>query len=325
MPGNAQYDFAPRFHGSTFEQMVETLTGSFGPFEARPTGPVRTFDWKADVQSDGTLTLITGQYPSAWQVRAVPETPKWLSVLLPRAGAIGVALGRNTIETTPSHLLLVNNHEAERFFVKGESHLSDVLRLDWSVVTQTMSAMLDTPFTGALDLSPSVDLSTPSGQLIDNLIQTIAFGMRGTGPLLRSPIAMSRLTQGLADLVLRTVPHRFSALLDTKPFMIAPGHVRRAVSFMHTNIGRPITIPMVASSVGVSVRALENGFRAFKQTTPGTYLRTIRLRAVRQDLLDPLNQQSVREICLKWGFFHFGRFAATYRTVYGENPSDTRK
>lgn len=54
------------------------------------------------------------------------------------------------------------------------------------------------------------------------------------------------------------------------------------------------------------------------------YLRTLRLRAVRNDLLEPSNQESVSAICLKWGFFHFGRFSAVYRSVYGEKPSETR-
>ncbi|MFB2607146.1 helix-turn-helix domain-containing protein, partial [Rhizobium phaseoli] len=63
----------------------------------------------------------------------------------------------------------------------------------------------------------------------------------------------------------------------------------------------------------------------FKANTPSAYLRTIRLQAVREDLRDPSNRQPLRDICLKWGFFHLGRFAAIYRAAYGENPSDTRR
>ncbi|URK86411.1 AraC family transcriptional regulator (plasmid) [Rhizobium sp. RCAM05350] len=325
MPDNAPSAFAPRFQGSNFEHMVETFAGNFGPFDASPTGPTRNFLWKADVRSDGTLTLITGQYAAGWHVRTVPETSEWLSVLVPRTGSIDVTLGRTTIEGLPGRILLVNNHEAERFTVRGEPHLSDVLRVDWTVIARTVAAILETPLTGALELAPAVDLSAPSGQLIGSLVQTILIGMRDNGPLLHSPIAMSHLTQTLADLVVRSIPHRFSALLDKKILMIAPRHVRRAIDFMNSNISRPITMQMVAEVAGVSIRSLETGFRAFKQTTPAAYLRMMRMRAVRQELLDPLSQQSVSEICLKWGFFHFGRFSATYRAFYGENPSDTRK
>lgn len=325
MHQNAHLDFSPRFQGSNFEQMVESFTGNFGPFDASPVGRARDFHWKADFWSDGTLTLVTGQYFSEWRVKAVSETSEWLSIIVPRAGAVNVALGRNTIEGAPGQILLVNNHEAERFFVRGEPHLSDVLRLDWTVITQAVAAAFDTPQTAVLALSPIVDLSTPAGQMIGNLVRAIIGGMRNDGPLLHSPIAMSHLTQAIADLVVRSVPHRLSHLLEKKPFMIAPWHVRRAIEFMHANIGQPITIPMVAEAAGVSLRALESGFRAFKETTPSAYLRDIRLRAVREDLLDPTNRQTVREICLKWGFCHAGRFSATYRASYGEAPSDTKK
>ncbi|MEZ2126392.1 MULTISPECIES: helix-turn-helix transcriptional regulator [unclassified Sinorhizobium] len=325
MPVNAPFNFSPRFQGSTFEHMTETFSDTFGPFDAWPLGRERKFVWKADVQSDGTLSLVTGQYPSEWCVRAVPETAEWLSIIVPREGAINVTLGRKAIEGTPGRLLLVNNHEAERFFVLGEPHLSDVLRLNWIVIAQKMAAILDAPLTRALELSPVVDLSSSSGQLVNNLAQTIINGMRNNGPLLRSPIAMSHLTEAFADLILRSVPHRFSHVLDRKIPLIAPWHVRRAIEFMHANIGQPFTMQDVAGAVGVSVRALETGFRAFRATTPAAHLRTMRLRAVREDLLDPANRQSVRNICLKWGFFHFGRFAALYRVSHGENPSDTRK
>ncbi|KZS49799.1 AraC-like DNA-binding protein [Rhizobium sp. BK077] len=325
MPENASFGFPPRFQGSTFEQMVESHTENFGPFEAWPASPAGKFLWKSDTRSDGTVTVVSAQYSSPWQLKAAPETPEWLSIILPRSGAVVVTLGRRTIEGTPGGMLLVNSHEAERFDVKGEPHLSDVLRLDWKMISKTIAAVFEIPFTGALELLPAMDLSTQSGQLIGKVVQTFAIGMRDNGLLLQSPVAMSHLTEVLADLVVRTIPHRFSALLDKKPLTIAPRHVRHAIDFMQANIDRPIVTQTVAEAAGVSIRALENGFRVFRQTTPAAYLRTMRLQAVRQDLLDPSNHQSVREICQRWGFSHFGRFSAIYRAAYGENPSDTRK
>lgn len=305
--------------------MVTTLDEHFGPFDASALAAAPSFQWKTGVWTDRTLTLVTGQYDSEWYVKAAPETAEWLSILVPRMGGFEVALGRTNFEVLPGQLLLANNHQAERFLVRGAPHVSDVLRLDWTVVAQTAAAILETPLYGSLDLMPMVDLKTPAGQLFRNLVKTIVGGMSNNGPLLHSPLAMSHLTQALAELLIRTVPHRLSHLLEKQPLSIAPRHVRRAIDFMHANIEKPITMPMVANAAGVSARTLEMGFRAFKEMTPAAYLRTIRFRAVRSDLLDPLNRQSVKEVCLKWGFFHFGRFSAAYRTIYGENPSETKR
>jgi AraC-like DNA-binding protein len=325
MQQNDAFEPLPRFHGSDFDEMVETFSRHFGPFDASPTGPARAFKWKADFWTDGTATLITSQYFTGWQVRAEPETPQWLSILQPRDGAIDMTLGRRIIEGLPGKLLLANNHEVERFLVRGAPHLSDVLRLDWTVIAEAAAGLLEIPLNGRLELLPVVDLSHADGQVIGSLVQTIVTGMRDNGPLLRSPVAMSNLTNALADLVVRSVPHRFSHLLGRRPASIAPWHVRDAINFMHANIGRPIAMSMVAEAVGVSARALDTGFRAFRETTPSAYLRAIRLRAAREDLLDPSNRESVKEICLKWGFFHFGRFSAVYREIYGEKPSDTKR
>jgi AraC-like DNA-binding protein len=324
MPDSVASASVPRFQGQDFEDMLRTFAGLSCPFEATPLGRAQNFLWKADAWTDGTLTLITGQFQGSWQGRTLPESPEALLILLPRRGSVAAELGRRAMEGLPGQMLLVNNHEAERFVVAGDAHSSDVLRVNWAVLSQAIATLLETPTSGALQLAPVVDLSTLPGKLIGNLVETIAMGMRANGPLLHCPIAMSYLTQTLVDLLIRLVPHRLSARLETRISMITPRSVRRAIDFMQINIDRPITMQMVADAAGVSPRALEKGFRNFKETTPAAYLRTIRLRAVRKDLLDPLNRQSVSEVCLKWGFFHFGRFSATYRAVYGENPSETK-
>ncbi|MCZ7853825.1 AraC family transcriptional regulator [Agrobacterium salinitolerans] len=318
-------DFKSSYSGTTFEDMVETFSSRFGPFNASPEGLGRDFEWKSGLWSDGTATLIISEFQTEWQAHAVQETPEWLSILLAQTGAIDVTLGGHRVEGPPGKVLVVNNHEAERFHIRGAPHRSEALRLDWGVMVQAVAAIFERPLDGSLALMPVLDFSLHSGELIGNLARAISFGMRDNGPLFRSPIAMSNLTNALADLIVRTVPHRLSHLLDRKVHLIAPRHVHRAVDFMHENIDQPISMSMIAEAAGVSVRTLENGFRAFRETTPAAYLRSIRLKAAREDLLDPFNNQSVKGICLKWGFFHFGRFALAYRAAYGESPSETRK
>ncbi|WP_028002793.1 helix-turn-helix transcriptional regulator [Sinorhizobium arboris] len=325
MPHNNPSKLVSRFSGTDFEEMVDTFTRHFGPLEASPTGPSQKFQWNADFWSSGTTTLVAGQYLTGWQVRAEPEMAEWLSILLPREGAIDVTVGHRAFEGLPGKLLLVNNHQADRFVVRGAPHVSDVLRLDWTLIAKAVSGVLDVPLTGTLDLHPPIDLSSVEGKVMQNLLEAIVTGMRNDGPLLHAPVAMSNLTSALAELVVRSVPHRLSYLLDKNAAMIAPWHVHRAIDFMRANTDRPITMAAVAETVGVSIRALENGFRTFKETTPSAYLRAIRLRAAHADLLDPANQQSIKEISLKWGFFHFGRFSTAYREAYGEKPSDTKR
>lgn len=157
------------------------------------------------------------------------------------------------------------------------------------------------------------------------LWQTIYFGVKDGGPLLQCPIALSNLTEAMADLIIRAVPHAHSHLLQKKIHLISPRHVRRAIDFMQMNISKPLLIREVAEAAEVSVRALEIGFRTFKGRSPSEFLREMRLMSVRNDLLDSGNNAPLSKLCLKWGFFHFGRFSATYQAAFGEKPSETRR
>ncbi|PDT01135.1 AraC family transcriptional regulator [Rhizobium chutanense] len=325
MAEDASHNFIALFQGPTFDDMVEALTKGFGSLDAWRTGREKPLDWKVGFWGDEGLSLVSNQDTGDWGARTAHGTPETLAIVVPRTGALNVGFGRTVVEATPGRLLLMNNLESDWVSIGAAPHRSDTLSLNWTILAQAVAAIFERPLIGAMELAPVIDFSTAAGQLFGNLVQTIILGMRNNGPLLHSPIAMSNLTQALADLVVRLIPNRLSHLLDNKIHLIAPRHIRRAIDFMYANIAQPLTMQSVAEAAGVSIRSLEVGFRDFKGTTPAAYLRSLRLHAAREDLRDPLNRQPLRDICLKWGFFHFGRFSALYRAAYGENPSDTRR
>ncbi|CDX53883.1 putative transcriptional regulator protein,AraC family [Mesorhizobium plurifarium] len=327
MMENSAGDAVFRYRGSTFDSMIESLGAVFGAFDADLVGRAENFHWALDLAGCESAALITGSHQTGFQFRAQwsSDATERLSIVVPRRGGMGVTYGSRMAEAREGKLLLYRNFEWDSVSIQGQSNLIDELVLNWSLIQRTIGETFDLPFNGSLDLLPEVGLSTPVGRTIGNLTEAIIDGLRHNGPLHQSPIAMHHMTQALADLVIRMVPHRLSHLLNKKPHMIAPGHIRRGIEFMRANVNQPITMPMVANAAGVSTRALEAGFRAFKNTTPAAYLQMLRLQAAREDLLDPGNRMLMKEICLKWGFFQFGRFAAVYRAHYGENPSETRK
>jgi transcriptional regulator GlxA family with amidase domain len=75
----------------------------------------------------------------------------------------------------------------------------------------------------------------------------------------------------------------------------------------------------------MSPRGLQAAFRREKDTTPTAYLREARLEAAHRELLaaDPTTGATVEAIAAAWGFTHRGRFAAAYRTRYGQTPATT--
>jgi AraC-like DNA-binding protein len=90
------------------------------------------------------------------------------------------------------------------------------------------------------------------------------------------------------------------------------------------NINRRFTIPKLCGQIGVAERTLRMCCAEFLGMGPTRYLLLRRLNMARYALLraDPATT-SVAEIARGCQFMDPGRFAVTYRTVFGEIPSAT--
>jgi AraC-like DNA-binding protein len=100
--------------------------------------------------------------------------------------------------------------------------------------------------------------------------------------------------------------------------------LRAAVEFLHEHAAEPLSVSDIAAAADLSVRALQESFQRTLDRTPMNYLREIRLRRVRADLLaaDP-GTGSVAEIASRWGLSHMGRFSGEYLRRFGEYPRRT--
>jgi AraC-like DNA-binding protein len=97
--------------------------------------------------------------------------------------------------------------------------------------------------------------------------------------------------------------------------------LRAAIEYIHEHAGRSMSVSDVARAADLSVRALQESFQRNLDCTPMTYLRGVRMRHTREELLaaDP-KTTTVAEIAARWGFAHMGRFSNEYFRQYGEYP-----
>jgi AraC-like DNA-binding protein len=137
------------------------------------------------------------------------------------------------------------------------------------------------------------------------------------------PTAKSAFDEYLLTLLLHHHPHNYSDEMARDTAAPVPGVVRRAERFMADSADTPITVSDVAEHLGVSLRSLQAGFRQWRNATPNAYLRRVRLRLVREELLRSGKDASVTTVAMRHGFMHLGRFSAQYRAVFGEGPSAT--
>ncbi|CUB04150.1 helix-turn-helix domain-containing protein [Marinomonas fungiae] len=99
--------------------------------------------------------------------------------------------------------------------------------------------------------------------------------------------------------------------------------VDRAREYMLSHLESPPTIMQLCSELGTSRRKLQYCFQDTLGINPVGYLRLVRLNAAHRDLLT--GGSCVQDVAAKWGFLHLSRFAAEYRSLFDELPSETLK
>ena len=134
------------------------------------------------------------------------------------------------------------------------------------------------------------------------------------------------LAELLAVALIEGLPHSQAAALAHAPDGpgIAPWYVKRVEEYIDLHAEKPLTIADMTAIAGVSERALYNGFRTWRGTSPKSYLKAIRLDRVRTELLGLKSKAgNVSDIARECGFRHMGNFARDYRQRFGERPSET--
>jgi AraC family transcriptional regulator, ethanolamine operon transcriptional activator len=97
----------------------------------------------------------------------------------------------------------------------------------------------------------------------------------------------------------------------------------RAEGFLRRSLEEPIRIADVCKAARTSRPSLHASFHSAFGMSPMAYWRSLRLAAARKDLEQARRGVTVAEVAVKWGFYRLGHFAADYRAMFGEKPSET--
>jgi AraC family ethanolamine operon transcriptional activator len=101
--------------------------------------------------------------------------------------------------------------------------------------------------------------------------------------------------------------------------------VERAREHLHAQREVPVTVAELCAALGVSRRTLQYSFQEVLGVSPVQFLRALRLNGVRRELRRTTSDERVADVAARWGFWHPSQFAADYRTMFGERPSETAR
>jgi AraC-like DNA-binding protein len=99
--------------------------------------------------------------------------------------------------------------------------------------------------------------------------------------------------------------------------------MRQFKEWLETNIDRPVYLQEICIGLNISAPTLRRCCEEHLGMSPMKYLWLRRMNLVRDHLQRRHGPTSVTATAMQYGFWHLGRFASEYRTLFGETPSTT--
>jgi AraC-like DNA-binding protein len=101
--------------------------------------------------------------------------------------------------------------------------------------------------------------------------------------------------------------------------------VDATLAILETKPNSPVSVSAVCGVLGVGERTLERAFQERLGINPRAYERERRLRAAHGLILTEGDRLSITDVAMSFSFWHLGRFASAYSTLFGCSPSETRR
>jgi len=264
-----------------------------------------------------TPNLALGDVELTSSIAFSPHVP-WFVVCLPGSGQVGV---NSTVVENRRCAVLAPGEQVKIEYLSPRCHVRTVM-VERTALESELSSMLGR--TVVRPLRFETDLGYDKGDPLDRSLQLLADEADQPGGLATYPTIAPRLGRLVISGLLTSVRHNYSEELLRPTNGHQPKAIRLAIEAIESYATDIVTVADIASAVGLSVRALDSGFERHVGIPPMKYLRQVRLARVHLDLLDSdPDATTATAVAHRWGFLHYGRFAAEYRRAYGCTPADT--
>lgn len=241
-------------------------------------------------------------------------------VQAPILGTCEVNIGRRSFTLCAGQAMIVNPGQLLRKHWSGRL-LQLMLRIDRRSLQRILCEDLQADLPGPLEFEGAPFTGSLSLEL-PRIVEAI-WRDSHTDRLLQHPRVVSQLERTLLLTVLGGAPHTCREQFDRVP-AAAPCYVKRAEEFIHKHARGQVTISELVTAAGASARSLYGGFRRWRNSTPMSYLRRVRLDLARKELQRIAREGGkITEAAGNCGYEHLSRFSKDYRARFGESPSET--
>jgi len=297
-------------------------TDLFGPHRVFVDGPTQGFTATFHGVLIRDVTLGYLDYNTAVRVEVQQLTSNVL-VIVPATGLSTVTTADQTINASPV-MAVIGQPNAPMTLECPADAAHVVVRIERDALETHLSRLLGRTVDRPIEFEPRFDLSTSSASRWNFAVQMLHAELYEADSLLYSGRGLGPIEEFLMSALLYCQPSSYSDYL-TNPAAPASQRVISAIDFIEQRLSTDLAVSQIANAMQVSVRTLQNQFRDELNQSPTRFIQNRRLERARSDLADASSASgaTVTDIASRWGFSHLGRFAATYKSRFGESPSQT--
>ena len=308
-----------RISADDVDAATDALTEAYSAVTVLPDPRAKALHMEVAMRKLPNLTLGSLEISSA-TVRSARYP--LIAVCLPVGGQILITSNYASARVADRSAVVVSSGSPVVVEYLTDDCRMETLLFEQSAVEAELAGMLGAPVTQPLrfDLGFNLHGASPFSRALKLLHNEL------TDPagLAAVPAMCRQLGRLIIAGLLVSQTHNYTEEL-TRPRAV-PGSkpIRNALEFIETQPGDIETVADIAAAVGLSVRALDDGFQRYVGTPPMSYLRQVRMARAHEELVaaDP-ELTTASAIARKWGFGHYGRFAAEYARRFSRKPSET--
>lgn len=226
--------------------------------------------------------------------------------------------------TAPRQLMVASGHAHFDLQVPAGHGLYGLV-VEHSQLEQHVQQLHHRPLSTGQASAPQVqDMSTLQRMRLVGMLREVLKGLDGNPLALLHEASRKSLKQAvltvLSDTLLPMSLHEAATPRQLRRHAL----VQRARDKVLGEPDTPHSVADLCSHLHVTRRTLQNSFQETLGLSPATFLRSVRLNAVRRALREPGNA-TIAEVAARWGFWHMGHFSQEYKALFGETPSQTRR
>ena len=306
------------------DEVRELLTGMTSRHEIDLPGVEPGFDARVAAVSVGAVNLLHFGFGNLeMEVSASGDDDDGILVYIVTDGAGTMRIDGENRDFSEQKAII--RELAYPIHVRQRSFGSFALPLSKKRMLQHARTLVgDRPELREIAFDPSLDMNSPEGLMFRSTIHYLAKAFDGPLRDIDNPMVTAQLEEMLLTQALNFLPNSLQDIMKNPAGgNILPYQVKRARDHIHANLDAKITLADISAAAGCGYRTLQQGFKDAYGMPPMAYVRFIRLKQIRAQILSGEISGSLAEMAQRSGFAHLGRFAQAYRAQFGELPSET--